>query len=202
MNGEPVIASGARALVFQTLALLAQAIALTAFATLGLLFFGMRTGGEPGVARDKTVEFLQELGAIALVGFYLLAVLVPVARTHHVIGDAHCFEPPVQPVTKAAGFIAAIDFLCQARLLLRPGEDLFGSKALRRLRRTFVDLTGDHILVRVDVEAELDHFGLLANVRFGWHGSIHEFHRSSGLGAQRLLTALPCHLPPIGKLMN
>lgn len=40
----------------------------------------------------------------------------------------------MQPAAEATGFVAAIDSLRQARLFPRPGQELLGREALRRLR--------------------------------------------------------------------
>ena len=54
---------------------------------------------------------------IALVGLDLLAVFIPVARPHDVVGGAHLLELAVQAVTKGTGLVAREHFLGQRGLV-------------------------------------------------------------------------------------
>src|ERR1017187_6892127 len=91
----------------QTLLLLLQTLAL-ARATPGLLF-GFRGHAHDAerllIAGDISVQVQHHLFGVPLVGFDLLAILVPIPRPYHVVGRSQLLELPMQTVTKGARLV-------------------------------------------------------------------------------------------------
>ena len=79
-----------------------------------------------GVASDKPVQTRDQSQRIAPVGLHLLAVLVPVARTHDDVLDAEPQQTPVQPEAKGTGFVATMHDVGLLRLLGRPRDKGLG----------------------------------------------------------------------------
>ena len=118
-----VITSMASALSAQAFYFFEKGITLAASATCA--FFGFRRYANHGegilIAVDVAIQIAQECYRIAFIGFHLLPVLIPIVWTYDEVGDPHGFKLPVQGVTEAACFVAAVDLLSQMQL--------FGCKA-------------------------------------------------------------------------
>ena len=97
-----------------------------------------------------------QLLGIPLVGLDLLAILIPIPGTHHVIGHPQSRQLAVQTVTERPGLVAAIHPLGQRHLFLDPFQELSWTEPLRRLRRPSVDLPHHHVAVQMHVDAQLD----------------------------------------------
>jgi|TARA_B110000467_G_C18329800_1_gene492088 hypothetical protein len=69
----------------------------------------------------------------------------------------------MEPVAKAAGLVAAIYFPAQSRLLLRESQEAIRGESLGRLSGGAVDLTGDDVLIGVDIKPKLDNLGDFLN---------------------------------------
>ena len=86
---------------------LLQRISLTALTALTLLFFAGHAhhAERTGITRKIPIQASTQLPVIAGVGFYLLSILVPVARSCHQILDSHLFQTTVRNIAEASRLV-------------------------------------------------------------------------------------------------
>jgi len=134
-----------------------QALPNAAFRTQPFLLLGRHSheGQRSGIARDKPVQRIQHRQSVGAVGFHPFVLIIPVARTDHVVGHAQRRQLAMQPVAERTRFVAGNNLPALGDLLLDPFQKVFGRKALRRLGGAAVVLHGHHVLGQMDVQRQL-----------------------------------------------
>ena len=103
-----VVARATQALGGQAFAMLQHLFALAADAARTFLGFGWNAnaGERLGVAGNISIQARNQGQCIASVGLHLLAVLIPIARTHDEVFDAQTNQAAVQYEAKRSGFVS------------------------------------------------------------------------------------------------